>query len=580
MTESVNSYWIIAARRSLSRRRLLATGATAAGAAVAAAACGPSSKSPAGRSAPGSGSGSTSPGSDAAAAAIIGKEWNTSPGTPKYGGALSYASTVPALANLDPILSASQMVHYVVSNSYSKLMRVSRKNDDLNSQLIFPDLATSWETTDAARWTFHLRPGVKFHNVAPVNGRVLTAEDLKYSILRSATEKTSQVRGGFNNLDSIEIPDPQTLVLKLKRFDALLFNNLAGHYAWAVPRELAEGPGLKTNIIGTGPFVFQNWEQDSAVNFKKNPDYYLKGIPFVDELKQLQIPSQDDRIAALRSGQIMSQDAVDTANYGRLKGEGQLRFQKYAVVSPRVLFMNYKEPLFRDDRVRKAISLAISRDAIIKIENQGDGLWRGVISNQNGGWTLSQDELKGKDYFLRQDVAEAKQLMAAAGHADGFDTDLLYNTSYPEYYKNAAQYMQQALGAIGIRVNLVGQEQTAFRKNQDDHNYKGLIYGLDGEAYAEAFLLDYRSDGPKNGSGIAMDSLDKSIDDVLSTVDENDRKTKAKDLTRLILKQVLWKLEFCDDFQYSAWQAWAKNWMQPSPQVYNTTGIAFTWIDK
>ena len=142
------------------------------------------------------------------------------------------------------------------------------------------------------------------------------------------------------------------------------------------------------------------------------------------------------------------------------------------------------------------------------------------------------------------------------------------------------QYLQQAFAAIGVKVNLLGQEQTTFRKNQDIHNYKGLIYGFDGEAFPEAFLLDYRSDGPKNGSGIALQWLDDAIDKTLSTVNEDERKTKAKDLTRQILKQVLWKVELCDTFLYEIWQPWAKNWFAPPPQVYDTTGLGFTWIDK
>src|SRR6266567_3363597 len=218
-------------------------------------------------------------------------------------------------------LSASAMVHQVASNAYSKLMRVSRKNDDLNTQVLYPDLATSWEIVSPTTWTFHLRPGVKFQNVSPTNGRPLTAEDIKYSILRSATDKTSQLRGGFVNLDTIEIPDPQTLTLKLKHFDSLLFNNLAGHYAWVVPHELVEGPGLKNNMVGSGPFIFQKWEQDSQLTFKKNPDYYIKGIPFIDELKVLQIGDQNDRIAALRSGQVLSQDQMPPSTYNSLKGD-------------------------------------------------------------------------------------------------------------------------------------------------------------------------------------------------------------------------------------------------------------------
>ena len=563
-----------AGRRELSRRRLLRAAALTGGAGALAVACGSSAK-------PKSAAGPANAGGGGAAAAIIGPEWNASPGTPKYGGTLSYASVTPAMANLDPILSNAAMVHYVVSNTYSKLMRVGRKSEDQNAHVIYPDLATSWEIASPTTWTFHLRPGVKFHNISPTNGRNLTAEDIKYSILRAATDPSSQFRGGYVNLDSIEIPDERTLVLKLKQFDALLFSNLAGHYAWVVPHELVDGPGLKNVMVGSGPFVFESWEQDSVVNFKKNPDYYLKGIPFADELKHLQIASEADRYAALSADKIVDQTSVDIKNYNNLQANKRdLLFQKYAIVNPNCLFMNYKDQIFQDERVRKAISLSISRDAIIKIDNDGQGLWRGVISNQNAGWTLSQDELKSKDYFLRQDIAEAKQLLTAAGYPNGFETEMIYNTDLRPNFLNEAQYMEQALAGIGVKAKLIGQDQTTLRKNQDTRNYKGLLFGVDGQAYPEAFLLDYRSDGPKNGSGISMKSLDDSIDQVLTTADENQRMAKAKDLTRQILKQVLWKVEFSDAFQYEVNPSWAKNYFAAAPQIYATTGLAFTWIDK
>lgn len=561
-----DSYWT-RGLRPLSRRHAL--GAAAAGLAVA---CG----SRGSKNSPGGSGDSTDQ-----SAAIIGKSWNVSAGAPKYGGTLQHSCTVPALANLDPILSTSLMVQNCVSNTYSKLVRITHKPGDQNAQVIYPDLATSWEVASPTTWTFHIRPGVKFHDVPPTNGRDLTSDDVKYSILRSATDKSSQFRGGFINLDSVETPDKQTVVLKLKRHDALLFSNLAGWYVWVVPHELADGPGLKNAMVGSGPFIFERWDQDAAISYRKNPSYYQKGIPFADSLKQLQITSTDDRLAAMRSGQIVSQISLEPGNYAKLKSSApNLMTQRYLVVAPNALFMNYKEPLFQDDRVRKAIDLAIDMDAITKINNNGEGLWRGVLSAQNAGWALTQEELKSKDYYLRYDVAEAKQLMSAAGHAEGFQTDLLYNSSSRQELVNVSQYLQQALAAINIKVNLVGQEQTTFRRNQDTHNYKGLCQGSDGEAFPEAFLLDYRSDGPKNGSGAALLWLDDGIDKVLETPDENDRKAKAKDLTRQILKQVVWKIELGDIYQYEAWQPWAKNWFSPPPQVYETSGLAFAWIDK
>lgn len=572
---SVSGTWQIRGRTS--RRTVLAVGAGATGAAFLAA-CGGSSK----ESAPGSpaaqgdrgGSGDTD-----AARAIIGNTWNASDGTPRYGGTLQYAPVAPTLANLDPILSASAMVHQVATNAYSRLIKIGRKPDDQNALVIFPDAAERWETADPTTLTFHLRDGVKFHNVAPVNGRPLTADDVKYSIERSATDKTSQFQGAFGALDSVQAPDPRTVVVKLKRYDATLPRNLAGHAVWLVPRELAEGPGLKNAMVGTGPFVFERWEQDSAVSFKKNPEYFIKGVPFVDELKILIINDLDARLTAFQTGQVIQQQ-LSIKDAQRIKSAAPaIQTQRYTYVSPYVIFMNFKEPIWKDDRVRKAVSFAIDPDSVIKVSDS-EGLWRGVISNQHPGWSPSQEELKGSSFYLRRDVAEAKKLLAAAGYADGFSTGLMFNTSYPQPYQSSTQYFQQALGEAGIKVELTGLEQATFRRNQDIQNYKGLIHGLDGQGQPEAYLLDYRTGGPKNGSGFSDPAIDQAIDDTNATLDEEQRKAKALDLQRRLLADVLYKIAVRDEFLLDAWHPWVKNLYSAPPHFYATTELAYTWLEK
>jgi len=245
-----------------------------------------------------------------------------------------------------------------------------------------------------------------------------------------------------------------------------------------------------------------------------------------------------------------------------------------------VLFMNFKEPIWKDARVRQATSLAIDPDAIIKVATDGEGLWRGVVSNQHPGWSPPQDELKSSKFFLRHDPAEAKRLLAAAGYADGFSTGLMFNSSYPQAYASSTQYMQQAFADVGIKVELNGLEQATFRKNQDVQNYKGLIHGLDGQGQPEAFLLDYRTGGPKNGSGFSDPEIDKLIDDVTSTVDEDQRKSKALDLQRRLLADVLYKIAVRDEFQVDAWHPWVKNLFTAPPHFYATTELAYSWLEK
>ena len=180
---------------------------------------------------------------------------------PKYGGSLNWAPGSPTLANLDPLTSTSAMVHQVAMPAYSSLMHIGRDPKDRNSPWIyFPELATKWETAEPTKMTFTLREGVKFHNVAPVNGRAFTSEDVKFSLNRVAQDKTSLFKGAFASIKSVETPDPKTVVINLNRFDPLMMPQLGGHFAWMMPKEVVDANKIREQIIGTGPFVFQKWE--------------------------------------------------------------------------------------------------------------------------------------------------------------------------------------------------------------------------------------------------------------------------------------------------------------------------------
>ena len=576
-----HGYWT-GARSSVSRRRFLGS-SLAAGAGLAGAAligCGSSGgdKSSGGSSSGGSAAAPSGP----TVSTITGNNWanREANGVPKMGGTLNWAPTSPTLANLDPLTSTSAMVHQVAMPAYSTLMHIGRDPKDRNSPWqYFPELATKWETTDPLKMVFTLREGVKFHNVAPVNGRPFTSEDAKYALNRAATDKASLFKGAFSAIKSIETPDPKTVVLNLSRFDPLLMPQLGGHFAWMTPKEVVDANKIREQIIGTGPFVFQKWEADSRVSYKKNPDFYVKGAPFVDELNWFIIPDENTRTASFQSGQTNIGDIPENA-IDAVKADKKYTVEEYLRVQPYTLFMNYKEDRWKDERVRKAVALALDTNVLLKTMQNGHGLWRGIVSNQHGGWTLSQDELKSKKYYLRQDIAEAKQLMAAAGKPDGIAASLLYVSNYPQAYQDSVQYIAQQLKTNKIvDVKLDGKELATMRKGQDEHTYDGLALGLDGQGAPESFLLDYRTGGPKNGSGLADKEIDASIDKVTSIIDVKERQAAVKAWTDGMLQKVMYKIEFVDGMNYTAWSKDVKNFVDGPPFWYQS-GHAYTWIDK
>ncbi|MGE3856352.1 MAG: ABC transporter substrate-binding protein [Dehalococcoidia bacterium] len=537
-------------------------------------------------------SGGTSAATSAATAApgaptaksILGDNWiNSEPNaTPVSGGTITYVPGSPVLANLDPLRSTSAMVHQTVGNSYQTLMHISRSDaSDRNSPVEFlPELATKWENTDPLKMVFTLREGVKFHNVAPVNGRPFTSEDVKFSIERTAGEKTSLFKGIYANMKSVEAPDPKTVVINMKSFDPLLFPSLAGHPGgWMVPKELIDGSKIRETVIGTGPFVFQEWQKDARIVFKKNPDFYIKGAPFADALDILQIGNEDTRTASLQSHQAHIAD-IPTRFVADFKNDKEVVSEKYLRVQPYVIFMNFKDQRFKDERVRKAISLAIDTDVMLKILAEGDGLWRGIISGQHGGWTLSQEQLKSNKYFLRHNLKEAKDLMTAAGFPDGMPSGLLFNSSYPQRYQDATQYMAETWSKNGIvQTRAYGEEHATMRKHQDEHEYDGMVFGLDGQGFPEAFLIDYRTGGPKNGSGLSDPEVDAGVNKVLSILDIKERQEAAKSFIDSTLQKVMYKIEFIDGALYEGHSVNLHNYVSPPPFQY-TSPLGYAWLDK
>ena len=182
--------------------------------------------------------------------------------------------------------------------------------------------------------------------------------------------------------------------------------------------------------------------------------------------------------------------------------------------------------------------------------------------------------------FLRQDLQEAKQLMAAAGKPDGIAAGLLYATSYPQSYQDSTQYIAQTLTSNKIvNVKLDGKDLATMRKGQDEQTYDGLCFGLDGQGAPESFLLDYRSGGPKNGSGLKDKEVDADVDKVLSIIDVKERQNATKAFIDKWLQKAMYKLEFVDGMNYTAWTTNVKNFVDGPPFWYQS-GHAYTWLDK
>ena len=217
--------------------------------------------------------------------------------------------------------------------------------------------------------------------------------------------------------------------------------------------------------IGTGPFILERYERGVKLIFKRNPDYYIKGLPYVDGIEWQMTPDAAARVSLLRAGKV---DFVQTT--GLLSGEEairlqrtnpELKFLKYQSLNWGMFYMRTDQPPFNDRLVRQALSLAINRQAWLEALDFGEGcLVTGPVPCALPEWRLDPKEMDPAQakYLAGFDREEAKRLLAQAGYPKGFSTPLYHHPGYTGVWPSRFELAVDELSKVGIMVELKPQE--------------------------------------------------------------------------------------------------------------------------
>ncbi|MRX52154.1 ABC transporter substrate-binding protein [Paracoccus sp. S-4012] len=360
------------------------------------------------------------------------------------------------VATLDPAIGYDWQNWSMIKSLFDGLMDYVPGTTDLR-----PGLAESFEVAeDGLTYTFTLREGVTFHN-----GREMTAEDVKYSLDRVTDPETQSPGAGFfaavagfdaqmageaEGLSGVEAVDPRTVRITLSRPDATFLHVMALNFSYVVPREAVEesGPDFGRNPVGTGAFRLADWTLGQRLVFEKNPDYWIEGVPYLDQIT-IEV-GQEPTVALLRlqNGEVdipgdgippaqFTQVMADPAQAERVVQGGQLHTG--------YVTMNVTQPPFDSLQVRQAVNMAINKDRIVQIING-----RAVPANQPLPPSMPgyAEDYEGYPY----DPEAARALIAEAGHADGFATELYVMNTDPN--PRIAQAIQQDLAAVGIDASI------------------------------------------------------------------------------------------------------------------------------
>ena len=304
-----------------------------------------------------------------------------------------------------------------------------------------PDLAESWTASeDQKTWTFKLRHGVKFHD-----GREFDSGDAKATIARVMDKTTgSTARVNFDIVDSIETPDKYTIVFKLKIPYSGFADILGDRQTRIVPKDKLDS--IATKPVGTGPFELTEFKPGDRIVLKKNPNYYVKGIPKLDGIVFRIMPETAARVAALDAGAVDLVWDLPPEIIDQLKNNPKIKIDSVPTSSWDGLIMNASQKPFDDVRVRKAISLVIDKKALVELSLFGHGSPTHTMIPPSSAYY-------NKDIPIKTDVAQAKKLLAEAGFPNGFETTL-YVPSGRATRERIGVGAAEMLKAINVKVDL------------------------------------------------------------------------------------------------------------------------------
>jgi peptide/nickel transport system substrate-binding protein len=526
----------------------------------------------------------------ALAAATLGRPAITPAGAaPRQGGVFRIGLNDPRA--FDPHQTVGWMTQIALSFTHSRLVRHHAGPDVPPGTFpIEGDLAESWTQTGDTSYVFKLRRGVRWHPKPPVNGRALTADDVKYTYDRFLALKGNPNRVMLEAIDRVEALDRHTVRFALKEPYAWFLDALAGTTTWIVPREVVEQHGdLKRaeTCIGTGPWMLERYQPNVRLSWARHPHYFRTGLPYADAVEGLIVADPTARLARWLGG------ALDFApEYGmvvrrldldvvRARKPG-LQTLEYTSMAGSFLAMKVDQEPFNDLRVRRALALATDRRAAVEASalSRGLGVPNPAIPAALAQWSIPLAELSPDGRRLQEhDQAEARRLLTEAGH--GADLKVPFETArFGPDWVDEAQVYQRSWKESGIEAQLKLKEIGAFMASGLRGKFEKLMMApRGGPLFPDPYLAAFHLPGePANSSSVNDPRLTQAIRLQRRTFDPARRREILHDIQRQLAEQVYYVYGFSGRV-VSAWESYVRNF---GPNLGNDYGGRLTeaWLDR
>lgn len=453
------------------------------------------------------------------------------PSGPKSGGVLRVGISRDPLA-FDGHIAYGITNASILGNIYDNLVEYNMPGDGQ----IVGALAESWTMPDERTYLFKIRQGVTFHNGDPFNAHVA-----EWNLKRIMNPDTAATRRGelTSMIEKIEVPDEYTLKVTLKQPTPIFLNVLAAREVYMLSQKWVEaGNDPKKQAIGTGPFVFKSYEPQRNVHMVKNPNYWKKGLPYLDELDMQVLQEDAARVNAFKGGEVDLIEYVPWQELPVFQADKSLKLTQ-GFDSFNIVRINSTRAPFDNPKVRQALNYVIDRDEVINLAWGGQGL------PITGGMLQANSPFHNADLqgVYKKDWEKAKSLLKEAGINDPKDLKLTLETSTLAVHKDTAQVVLQQLQQFGFQVEYKTFEFQTTVDKRASGDYQLLVDGLGMSWPDPDFYFQYfHSTGSGHAKGVKMkvDAIDRLIEQGRTTVDPAKRKPIYHDLEKEIVDYAPW----------------------------------------
>ena len=553
-------------------------------------------------------------------------------GTPTYGGTITVGAVLPEGTGFDPHNMLAAEGTYIFDGLFNYNWGVDPSIHPLKGEFVTADyyegeLVDTWEYTDPLTVTVHLKQGIHWQNLPPVNGREFTADDVIYNYDRvlgngdGFTTPNQFYAPDLSDIDQVVKIDKYTVDFKLKQSNYWTIYQVLYYIPLGAPEVLdkigtaalsggggpggppaggapassssAANPATDTkNGVGTGPWIINQYSPNVSISYNRNPDYFMKDerhpqnqLPYADQFKELSIPDSNTRLAAFRTYKIDfirgpdSPSMVDLSSLLKTTPDTQTSPAPTPGFS---LSIDCAQKPFTDINVRKALQMSLNLPLIAKTLYNGayDGVPAGLVNPIEKGWCTPFAQWPASlQAEYSYNPTEAKKLLTDAGYPNGFDTTV---TCYSGDDMNLLQAIKSMFADINVNmtINAMG-DKGAFFGTQISGHYNQLTYFLTtGNLYGPLLDIEYRTKSEFRNWTANYDPVYEAMYAKLAAAtDLKDAQALCNEADQYALSQH-WEVATFPMGNNAVWQPYLKGYSGESFWAGGTQYFARFWVDQ